>query len=173
MSETIPPSLVLITIGAVTGVSIAALFTGGLMPAVVGMIALGIVVYIQSRGVAMKGVTKASLPEGTEVVVDGYQSRDHTVLRANGISATATPAWNLRGNLTIAGGRDSAEVRFQSREADAEYFVTCTVAGGRGSPQPGARRLWISDKTPLGFRVHCEEAPGGDSSVAIDWILVR
>ena len=32
MSETIPPSLVLITIGSVTGVSIAALFTGGLLP---------------------------------------------------------------------------------------------------------------------------------------------
>jgi tripartite ATP-independent transporter DctM subunit len=60
MSETIPPSLVLITIGAVTGVSIAALFTGGLMPAVVGMIALGVVVYFQSRGEAMKGITKAS-----------------------------------------------------------------------------------------------------------------
>jgi tripartite ATP-independent transporter DctM subunit len=60
MSETIPPSLVLITIGAVTGVSIAALFTGGLLPAVVGMIALGIVVYFQSRGEDMHGVTKAS-----------------------------------------------------------------------------------------------------------------
>jgi len=60
MSETIPPSLVLITIGAVTGVSIAALFTGGLMPAVVGMIALGVVVYFQSRGEAMKGIAKAS-----------------------------------------------------------------------------------------------------------------
>ncbi len=33
MSETIPPSIVLITIGSVTGVSIAALFTGGLLPA--------------------------------------------------------------------------------------------------------------------------------------------
>ena len=32
-TETIPPSLVLITIGSVTGVSIAALFTGGLLPA--------------------------------------------------------------------------------------------------------------------------------------------
>jgi tripartite ATP-independent transporter DctM subunit len=60
MSETIPPSLVLITIGAVTGVSIAALFTGGLLPAVVGMIALGVVVYFQSRGESMQGVTKAS-----------------------------------------------------------------------------------------------------------------
>ncbi|MEA2872735.1 MAG: hypothetical protein QOH67_2711, partial [Hyphomicrobiales bacterium] len=35
MSETIPPSLVLITIGSVTGVSIAALFNGGLLPALV------------------------------------------------------------------------------------------------------------------------------------------
>jgi tripartite ATP-independent transporter DctM subunit len=34
-TETIPPSLVLITIGSVTGVSIAALFTGGMLPAVV------------------------------------------------------------------------------------------------------------------------------------------
>jgi tripartite ATP-independent transporter DctM subunit len=34
-TETIPPSLVLITIGSVTGVSIAALFTGGLLPGVV------------------------------------------------------------------------------------------------------------------------------------------
>src|SRR5260370_40596147 len=33
MSETIPPSIVLITVGSVTGVSIAALFTGGVLPA--------------------------------------------------------------------------------------------------------------------------------------------
>ena len=34
-TETVPPSLVLITIGSVTGISIAALFTGCLLPAVV------------------------------------------------------------------------------------------------------------------------------------------
>src|SRR5258707_12374343 len=39
MSETIPPSIVLITVGSVTGVSIAALFTGGVLPAGVGVIA--------------------------------------------------------------------------------------------------------------------------------------
>ena len=49
MSETIPPSLVLITIGAVTGVSISALFVGGLVPALVGLLALCAVVYGQSR----------------------------------------------------------------------------------------------------------------------------
>ena len=39
-TETIPPSIVLITIGSVTGVSIAALFTGGLLPGVVLAITL-------------------------------------------------------------------------------------------------------------------------------------
>ncbi|PYE37326.1 tripartite ATP-independent transporter DctM subunit [Rhizobium sp. PP-F2F-G38] len=50
MSETIPPSIVLITVGSVTGVSIAALFTAGLLPAFVGMLALCVVVFIQTRG---------------------------------------------------------------------------------------------------------------------------
>ena len=60
MSETIPPSLVLITIGAVTGVSISALFTGGLLPAVVGLLALCVVVYFQTRHEDMSAVAKAS-----------------------------------------------------------------------------------------------------------------
>nr|WP_225869972.1 TRAP transporter large permease subunit [Glaciimonas sp. PCH181] len=60
MSETIPPSLVLITIGSVTGVSIAALFTGGFMPAVVGAIAMAFVIFFKSRGENVQGVKKAS-----------------------------------------------------------------------------------------------------------------
>ena len=60
MSETIPPSLVLITIGSVTGVSIAALFTGGLLPAVVGMIALGVVVFFQTRHESTAGIARAT-----------------------------------------------------------------------------------------------------------------
>ena len=50
MSETIPPSLVLIIIASVTGVSISALFTGGLLPATVAGLALVIVVFFRSRG---------------------------------------------------------------------------------------------------------------------------
>jgi tripartite ATP-independent transporter DctM subunit len=49
MSETIPPSLVLIILGAVTGVSISALFTGGLLPAGVAALGLIILIYIRSR----------------------------------------------------------------------------------------------------------------------------
>jgi hypothetical protein len=35
-----------------------------------------------------RGGTKDSLPIGTEIVVDGYQARDHTLLRANGRNVT-------------------------------------------------------------------------------------
>jgi tripartite ATP-independent transporter DctM subunit len=48
-TETVPPSLVLITIGSVTGVSIAALFTGGLLPAVVLGLVLCVVVGFRCR----------------------------------------------------------------------------------------------------------------------------
>ncbi len=63
MSETIPPSLVLITIGAVTGVSIAALFTGGMVPAVLLTIAMGTVVYLRSRHDVVSVVVRASRRE--------------------------------------------------------------------------------------------------------------
>jgi tripartite ATP-independent transporter DctM subunit len=63
MSETIPPSLVLITIGSVTGVSIAALFTGGLMPALVGALALVVVAGYRSRGESLAGVRRATLEQ--------------------------------------------------------------------------------------------------------------
>ena len=49
LTETVPPSLVLITIGSVTGVSIAALFAGGLLPAVVLALVLCFVVYRRHR----------------------------------------------------------------------------------------------------------------------------
>ncbi|WP_257166821.1 TRAP transporter large permease subunit [Bradyrhizobium sp. SRS-191] len=43
MAETIPPSIVLIIIGSVAGVSISALFTGGIVPGLVLAVALAIV----------------------------------------------------------------------------------------------------------------------------------
>ena len=60
MSETIPPSLVLITIGSVTGVSIAGLFTGGLLPALVAALALVVVCRLRSRGENLVDVRRAS-----------------------------------------------------------------------------------------------------------------
>jgi tripartite ATP-independent transporter DctM subunit len=58
MSETIPPSLVLITIGSVTNISIAALFTGGLLPAAVAALALVVVAWFRSRRADTGGGTR-------------------------------------------------------------------------------------------------------------------
>jgi tripartite ATP-independent transporter DctM subunit len=60
MSETIPPSLVLITIGSVTNVSITALFTGGLLPAAVAAVALVVVSWYRSRYLDVSGGERAS-----------------------------------------------------------------------------------------------------------------
>ena len=62
-TETIPPSLVLITIGSVTGVSIAALFTGGLLPAAVLAAALCCVVWFRYRAEDLSGVRRANRKE--------------------------------------------------------------------------------------------------------------
>jgi tripartite ATP-independent transporter DctM subunit len=59
MADTIPPSLVLITLGSVTGISIASLFTAGLVPAAVLAGALAIVTFVRSRS--------EQLPSGVRV----------------------------------------------------------------------------------------------------------
>lgn len=48
-TETVPPSIVLITIGSVTGVSISSLFTGGLLPGLVLGLTLCVIVWWRSR----------------------------------------------------------------------------------------------------------------------------
>ena len=64
-TETIPPSLVLITIGSVTGVSISALFTGGLLPGVVLAITLSALVWWRYRSEDLSHVKRA---KGGEIV---------------------------------------------------------------------------------------------------------
>ncbi|GAB2884043.1 TRAP transporter large permease subunit [Paralcaligenes sp. KSB-10] len=59
-TETIPPSLVLITIGSVTSVSITALFTGGLLPGAVLGIMLCLVVWYRNRGEDLSRVVRSS-----------------------------------------------------------------------------------------------------------------
>jgi tripartite ATP-independent transporter DctM subunit len=69
MSETIPPSLVLITIGSVTGVSIAALFAGGLMPALVLAVALAILARWRARNEDMSAVARVPTREALRLFV--------------------------------------------------------------------------------------------------------
>ncbi|MDR0578445.1 MAG: TRAP transporter large permease subunit, partial [Candidatus Accumulibacter sp.] len=63
MSETIPPSLVLITIGSVVGLSISDLFTGGFMPALVGALAMSVVIWWKNRKRRVARVEKVSRNE--------------------------------------------------------------------------------------------------------------
>src|SRR6202000_1157637 len=62
-TETIPPRLVLITIVSVTGVSIAALFTGGLLPGLVLAVMLCAVVWRRYRNDDLSHVKRASWRE--------------------------------------------------------------------------------------------------------------
>ncbi len=62
-TETVPPSLVLITIGSVTGISIAALFTGGLLPALVLGVMLCLVVWSRYRHEDLSQVRRAPRAE--------------------------------------------------------------------------------------------------------------
>jgi tripartite ATP-independent transporter DctM subunit len=71
MAETIPPSIILISVGVVTGVSISNLFIGGLVPAAVGALALVVTIYLRTRGgkAAPRGpsATRAQLVRATIV----------------------------------------------------------------------------------------------------------
>jgi tripartite ATP-independent transporter DctM subunit len=72
MAETIPPSVVLIVIGSVASVSIAALFTGGLLPAAVLALALAVVAYFRSGGddlVVKKRATGAEIGRAFVIAV--------------------------------------------------------------------------------------------------------
>jgi tripartite ATP-independent transporter DctM subunit len=63
MTETIPPSLVLIMIGSTTGVSMGALFRGGLVPAVVCTAALVLTVFVKSRSGPRIARQRLQLPD--------------------------------------------------------------------------------------------------------------
>jgi tripartite ATP-independent transporter DctM subunit len=90
-TETIPPSLVLITIGSVTGVSIAALFTGGLLPGVVLAIMLAAVVWWRYRREDLSHVKRASRREiGRAFVVAVPAIALPFVIRAAVVEGVAT-----------------------------------------------------------------------------------
>jgi tripartite ATP-independent transporter DctM subunit len=64
-TETIPPSIVLITIGSVTGVSISALFAGGLLPGLVLAVTLMAVIRARYRHENLSEVRRSS---GSEIL---------------------------------------------------------------------------------------------------------
>jgi tripartite ATP-independent transporter DctM subunit len=90
-TETVPPSLVLITIGSVTGVSIAALFTGGLLPAIVLGVTLCVVVGFRYRTDDLSGVRRANWREiGRNFVIGLPALALPFVIRAAVVEGVAT-----------------------------------------------------------------------------------
>lgn len=107
MSETIPPSIVLITVGSVTGVSIAALFTGGLLPAVVGMVALCVVVFFQTRTEDVSGATRHSWADKAKLFVIAAPGLGLPIVIRTAVVkgvATATEVSTIGIVYTIAAG---------------------------------------------------------------------
>ncbi len=102
-----------------------------------------------------------------------YHGLGVSPLNTAGISGTAMPARNLRGSVTLHGDATSADVRFPDPEPDAAYYLSCTVAGVKGSPRADATRVRAERKSAGGFTVRSEAAPGGDSAVTVDWMLLR
>jgi hypothetical protein len=57
-----------------------------------------------------RGINRDSLKVGTEIVVDGYQTRDHTLLRGNGRNITFTDGRKLfMGSSGTGAPRDGAD----------------------------------------------------------------
>jgi tripartite ATP-independent transporter DctM subunit len=61
MADTVPPSIVLIVLGSVAGVSIAGLFQAGVTVAAVLLVALGVLAWWKARGEDLAGVRRAPL----------------------------------------------------------------------------------------------------------------
>src|ERR1700760_2666690 len=106
-TETIPPSLVLITIGSVTGVSIAALFTGGLLPGLVLAVMLCVVVWRRYRNEDLSHVKRANWSEvGSTFLVALPAIALPFVIRAAVVGgiATATEVWTIGIVYSIIAG---------------------------------------------------------------------
>lgn len=57
-----------------------------------------------------RGITRDSLQVGTEIVVDGYQTRDHSLLRGNGRNITFTDGRKLfMGSSGTGAPKDGAD----------------------------------------------------------------
>ncbi|WP_416356610.1 TRAP transporter large permease subunit [Aureimonas phyllosphaerae] len=61
MADTVPPSIVLIVLGSVAGVSIAGLFTSGFVIAMVLLAVLAVLARWKARGEAMEGIRRAPM----------------------------------------------------------------------------------------------------------------
>jgi tripartite ATP-independent transporter DctM subunit len=130
-TETIPPSLILITIGSVTGISIAALFAGGLPPGIVGGLILAGVVWFRSRrghGVVASRVPRAVVTRTFFVALPALALP--FVIRAAIVEGVATATEVSTIGIVYAGMIGLAVYRkFDWRRLPAMLVQTVTLSG--------------------------------------------
>jgi len=106
------------------------------------------------------------------------QAKDTVILdtvarHPTGLSLTRAFAGGERGRVTLSGRDGRAPVRFATPEPDENYFVAATVVSAKGSPSPGARVVYVADKSADGFVITLQEPPGPGAAVVVEWIMVR
>ncbi|MDF3881448.1 TRAP transporter large permease subunit [Cupriavidus basilensis] len=130
-TETVPPSLVLITIGSVTGVSISALFTGGLLPALLLGLVLCAVVAYRARNEDHGNAVRAPLRQVVRALAIALPALALPfVIRAAVVEgvATATEVSTLGIVYTMIAGTLIYR-RFEWREIAPMLVGTATLSG--------------------------------------------
>jgi hypothetical protein len=89
-----------------------------------------------------------------------------------GIGAVLGNPKNLRGAVTISDVIHTAVVTFPEPEDDEAYFISLAVSDAQGTPAEGSTRAYATGKSPAGFEINLEAAPGTGSRVTVDWILI-
>ncbi|WOD14748.1 TRAP transporter large permease subunit [Paraburkholderia kirstenboschensis] len=129
-TETVPPGIVLITIGSVTGVSITALFTGGLLPAVTLGLALCVVVWFRSRREQVQAARPAWSVIGRSLVIALPALLLPVVIRTAVVEgvATATEVSTIGVVYAVAVGLVIYR-RFEWRRLKAMLVDTAALSG--------------------------------------------
>ena len=101
-----------------------------------------------------RGLTRDSLTVGTELIVDGYQTKDHSLKRANGRDVTFTDGRKMflgsSGTGAPRDGRDPTEPRRSGAAAGRLGEPDPASRGGNGEPE---RQRQQRDEPGHGSRV--------------------
>ena len=193
-TETVPPSLVLITIGSVTGVSIGALFTGGLLPSLVLAVGLCLVVRRRYRNQDMSGIRRATIGRGGTRLLHrgagagaairhslhgrgGRGDRDRGVHHRHRLHDRRRPAdlppVQLVADRADAGGnrvavrRDSADPRCRDGDGMGADAVRLLAATGDCDDRPAGRQVHIPGGVDRRLRGAGQRAGGNSGDRAV------
>ena len=88
-----------------------------------------------------RGITRDSLKVGTELVIDGYQARDHSLLRANGRNVTYPGRPKLFLGRPAPARRPTAPIRpSRPKPGHAAAVVRTEIK---------AEAVWTSERRPF------------------------